>query len=105
VGSIRGLAVHKDLLYMSFYNDYSMVDKDSEASPANILATDGERVWEVLQDGFGNKHNVGIFTIESFNGWLYAGTHNPLQGAQVWKLEGPDPAAPPVQIVSGGGPR
>ena len=105
VGSIRGLAVHKDLLYMSFYNDYSMVDKDSEASPANILATDGERVWEVLQGGFGNKHNVGIFTIESFNGWLYAGTHNPLQGAQVWKLEGPDPAAPPVQIVSGGGPR
>ena len=25
----------------------------------------------MLRDGFGNKHNVGIFT-ESFNGWLYA---------------------------------
>lgn len=105
VGSIRGMTVHKGLLYMSFYNDYSMVDKNKEDGVGMILATDGARVWTVLQDGFGNKHNVGIFTIESFNGWLYAGTHNPLQGAQVWKLEGPDPTAPPVKIVDGGGPR
>lgn len=103
-GSIRGLAVHNGLLYMSFYNDYSIVDRES-SSDAMILATDGETVWTVLDDGFGNKRNVGIFTIESFNGWLYAGTHNPLQGAQVWKLEGPDPEAPPVKVVSGGGPR
>lgn len=105
VGSIRGMTVHNGLLYMSFYNDYSMVDKDAEGGVGMILATDGARVWTVLQDGFGNKRNVGIFTIESFNGWLYAGTHNPLQGAQVWKLEGPDPDAPPVKIVDGGGPR
>jgi len=105
VGSIRGMTVHKGLLYMSFYNDYRMVDKDSVSAMGMILATDGDRVWTVQLDGFGNKHNVGIFTIESFNGYLYAGTHNPLQGGEVWKLEGPDPTVPPVKIVSGGGPR
>ncbi len=114
VGSIRGLAEHKGLLYMSFYNDYAMVDKSEggdgaakadEKGSAVILATDGATVWTVMDNGFGNPRNVGIFTLESFNGWLYAGTHNPLQGAEVWKLEGPDPAAPPVKIVSGGGPR
>lgn len=112
-GSIRGLTVHKGLLYMSFYNDYAMVDKsaDGDSLPkadegsAVILATDGDRVWTVMNDGFGNRRNVGIFTLESFNGWLYAGTHNPLQGAEVWKLEGPDPAAPPVRIIKRGGPR
>ena len=116
VGSIRGMTIHKGLLYMSFYNDYAMVDKaagesnaakapEDESSSVIILATDGARVWTVLDNGFGNPYNVGIFTLQSFNGWLYAGTHNPRQGAQVWKLEGPDPAAAPVQVVDGGGPR
>ncbi len=112
-GSIRGMAVHRGLLYMSFYNDYAMVSKAAAEDSAGkakegsavILATDGRDVWTVMNDGFGNSNNVGIFTLESFNGWLYAGTHNPLQGAQVWKLAGPDPAAPPVRVMEGGGPR
>lgn len=115
-GSIRGMAVHKGLLYMSFYNDYAMVSKNAlagepSAEPkaddksAIILATDGEDVWTVMDDGFGNESNVGIFTLESFNGWLYAGTHNPLQGAEVWKLEGPDPGAPAKRVMRHGGPR
>jgi hypothetical protein len=113
VGSIRGMAVHNGLLYMSYYNDYAMVDKvagegitkKGDAPSAIILATDGASVWTVMDNGFGNKNNVGIFTVESFNGWLYAGTHNPLQGAEVWKLEGPDPAAAPVKVIEHGGPR
>lgn len=112
-GSIRGMAVHHDLLYMAFYNDYAMVDKaamaegnaKAEEGEAIILATDGNDVWTVIDDGFGNSNNVGIFTIESFNGWLYAGTHNPKQGAEVWKLAGPEPSAAPVRIIKGGGPR
>jgi hypothetical protein len=105
VGSLRGMTEHKGLLYMSFYNDYALVEGKEYSTSAVILATDGDRVWTVLDDGFGNEKNVGIFTVQSFNGWLYAGTHNPAQGAEVWKLEGPDPDAPPVKIVSGGGPR
>ena len=113
VGSIRGMAIHNGLLYLSYYNDYAMVDKAAgegtgakpDAPSAVILATDGATVWTVMDTGFGNKNNVGIFTLESFNGWLYAGTHNPLQGAEVWKLEGPDPAAPPVKVIDHGGPR
>ncbi len=113
VGSIRGMTIHNGLLYMSYYNDYAMVDKAAgegtakkgDTPSAIILATDGATVWTVMDNGFGNRSNVGIFTLESFNGWLYAGTHNPLQGAEVWKLEGPDPAAPPVKVIDHGGPR
>lgn len=114
-GSIRGMTLHKGLLYMSFYNDYAMVDKaagegsaakaEADAPSAVIMATDGETVWTVMDNGFGNKYNVGIFILQSFNGWLYAGTHNPRQGAEVWKLEGPDPAAAPVKVIDNGGPR
>ncbi len=115
VGSIRGMTVHNGLLYMSYYNDYAMVDKAAgegsaakaaDAPSAIILATDGATVWTVMDNGFGNKNNVGIFTLESFNGWLYAGTHNPLQGAEVWKLEGPEGSDPaPVRVIEHGGPR
>jgi hypothetical protein len=98
---------------MSYYNDYAMVDKAAgeslpqaeDAPSAVILATDGARVWAVMNNGFGNKNNVGIFTLESFNGWLYAGTHNPLQGAEVWKLEGPGGNTTPVNVIEHGGPR
>jgi len=102
-GSIRGLAVHNGLLYMSFYNDYGLFEFTGEPR-AVILATDGAEVWTVSDDGFGNPFNIGIFTIASFNGWLYAGVHNQAQGAEVWKLEGPDPDVPPVKILGGGGP-
>ncbi len=103
-GSIRGMTIHNGLLYLSFYNDYEMVSK-ADAAESLIFATDGTEVWDVLDNAFGNKRNVGIFTIESFNNWLYVGTHNPLQGAELWKMEGPDPTAAPVQIMKHGGPR
>lgn len=105
-GSIRSMAVHRGLLYLAFFNDYAMLGgmglkADQQAV---ILATDGEDVWTVSDDGFGNGNNVGIFTIESFNGWLYAGTQNPAQGCEVWKLEGPDGGGP-VRVVERGGPQ
>jgi len=103
-GSIRGMAIHNGLLYMAFYNDYALLSGDGEPG-ALILATDGADVWTVSDDGFGNRFNVGIFTIASFNGWLYAGTHNQLQGCEVWKLEGPDLEQAPERIIAHGGPR
>jgi hypothetical protein len=108
-GSIRGMTVHHGLLYMAFYNDYAMLgDKASggeKASEPLILATDGQDVWTASSDGFGNPNNVGIFTVQSFNGWLYAGTHNPTDGCEVWKLAGPDANAAPVKVFDHGGGR
>ncbi len=103
-GSIRSMTIHRGLLYMNYLNDYGILADDG--GPKNvILVTDGNEVSVVSDDGFGNKNNQGIFTIESYNGYIYAGTHNPLQGAEVWKLEGPDPNEPPKRVIAHGGPR
>ncbi len=103
-GSIRTMAVHNDLLSLGFFNDYSILSED-DGSRCLILATDGEDVWTVSDDGFGVRLNSGVFTIASFNGWLWAGVNNMLQGAQVWKLEGPGENDAPVCVVKNGGPR
>lgn len=103
-GSIRGMAVHNGLLYMAFYNDYALFD-DPDLADCLVLATDGQDVWTVIDDGFGDPHNSGVFTLESFNGWLYVGLQNLVQGGEVWKMAGPDPEAPPQCIVDRGGPR
>ncbi len=103
-GSIRSMVIHKGLLYMNYLNDYGLLEDDG--GPKNVIfATDGQDVEIVSDDGFGNKNNKGIFAIRSFNGYLYAGTHNPLQGAEVWKLDGPDPNEPPKRVIAHGGPR
>ena len=105
-GSFRGLTVHNGLLYMAYLNDYALLGSDG-GPEAVILATDGSLAnTQVINDtGFGNPNNTGIFTLGSFNGWLYAGTHNQREGCEVWKLEGPNRTASPVKIFTKGGPR
>lgn len=97
-GSIRCLTVHNDLLYIGITHEYL----DPQV-PGEIYATDGQDVWSVMTDGFGTVNNDGIFAMESFNGWLYAGTINRNQGYEVWKLEGPDGQSDPVRIIANGG--
>ena len=99
-GSIRYLEQHEGLLYLAFANE-------APTSPdrvGKIFVTDGDQVSPVITDGFGNPENVGMMCLASFNGWLYAGTKNEQAGYEIWKLEGPDGAAGPVQVVAGGGP-
>jgi len=99
-GSIRGMATHNGLLYIAISNDLVM-----ERTPGQIWATDGDAIWPVMQDGFGNDANHAIMALMSYNGWLYAGTANAETGYEVWRLEGPGKnGAEPVLVVNHGGP-
>jgi hypothetical protein len=98
-GSIRALTEHDGRLYFGMSHE-----SVRPQLPAEVYATDGATVWAVCSDGFGNSENKGVFALASFNGWLYAGTINPGQGFEVWKLEGPAEHAERVQVVAGGGP-
>jgi hypothetical protein len=98
-GSIRALAANGDLLYVGVSRDAS-----TPPLPAEIYATDGDAVWPVVDDGFGSPDNVGVYSLASFNGWLYAGTANAAQGCEVWKLEGDGEESQAVRVVAAGGP-
>jgi len=96
-GGIRGMVVHNGLLYFAIIHEES-----DDSSQSKLYATDGETFRLVNDDGFGNPRNKSIFSLGSFNGWLYAGTYNPRQGYEVWKLEGPDGQTDPIRVVAGG---
>ena len=99
-GSIRWLAVHNGLLYISIANE-SVIDY----TPGQVWATDGATVWPVIEDGFGNPDNRSVMSLVSYNGWLYAGTTNIATGYEIWKLEGPGKnGTTPVKVVGEGGP-
>ncbi len=98
-GSIRALQEHDGLLYIAVTHEFSV-----PPTPGELFASDGQAVWPITTDGFGDPNNTGIFSLASYNGWLYAGTINYMEGYEVWKLDGPteaDAAARPV-IVNGG---
>ena len=97
-GSIRSFIVHNDLLYFAVSHDVASVSQ-----PGEIYATDGADVWLIVDDGFGESTNAGIYALASFNGWLYAGTANSTDGFEVWKLEGPEGPTEAVKVVDGGG--
>ncbi|MGQ0697439.1 MAG: hypothetical protein ACT4PZ_04270 [Panacagrimonas sp.] len=63
-------------------------------SEAVIYATDNlnEGRWQPTNDvGFGNKSNLTVFEMETYDGHLYAGTVNPYTGGELWKTRGGDP--------------
>ena len=98
-GSIRSLTIHDGLLYFAVSHESGV-----ERFPGEIYATDGATFRAVVTDGFGNPHNWGIFSLASYNGYLYAGTFNREDGYELWKLEGPDAGAAPVLVIEHGGP-
>jgi len=100
-GSIRWMEEHQGLLYLSLATDIPGTDL---VRIGRIWATDGDTVWPVIEDGFGNPDNIEVECLTSYNGWLYAGTLNQSTGYEVWKLAGPNGDEPPVQIVANGGP-
>ncbi len=99
VGSIRYMAEHKGILYLALANEAPKGEQIGK-----IYATDGEQIWAVVEDGFGNPENKGVMCLASFNGWLYAGTMNTTEGYEVWKLSGPNGNETPIQVVRAGGP-
>lgn len=98
-GSVRMMAEHDGILYLALANEVPVGEQIGK-----IWATDGATFWPVVEDGFGNADNLGVMSIASFNGWLYAGTMNKVAGYEIWKLLGPDGQQGRVQIVGGGGP-
>lgn len=100
-GSIRYFAEHQGRMYLAIAFDTF----EEDPPPGEIWVSDDGLSFEpLLQDGFGNPNNRGIEFVVSYNGWLYAGTKNDVEGFEVWKLEGPDKGAAPQRIVSAGGP-
>ncbi len=94
-GSVRGLTVHDGVLYFGL--SYESVESPSVGQ---IFSTDGESVSPIVTDGFGSTHNAGIYSLASFDGWLYAGTINLDRGFELWRLEGPDGTVPPQRIIA-----
>lgn len=99
-GSIRWMTEHNGLLYLAIANDIT-AEGEVLTSPGQILATDGDTVWPIMEDGFGNPHNGAIMSMISYDGWLWAGTGNMETGFEIWKLEGPGGQGP-VQVVANG---
>jgi len=96
--SLRGMAVHNDLLYFAV-----TYEGPGDSPQGELYVTDGETFRLVDDDGFGNPFNRSLFSLASFNGWLYAGTYNVRQGYEVWKLEGPDGQTDPIRVIAAGG--
>lgn len=98
VGSVRWMEPHNGLLYFAM-----AVDVPGMTKVGRVWATDGDAVWPVVEDGFGNPDNTDVDCLTSFNGWLYAGTTNVATGYEVWKFAGPSGEGP-VPVVTNGGP-
>ena len=80
-GEVFRFAIFNDALYASTlsYAD----DRGAEIWHSNTgIAGDWTRV---VTNGFGDANNVGILSIELFNGYLYAGTYNGTTGGEVWR--------------------
>lgn len=84
-------------------------DSFGEAPPPGEIwvSDDGLNFRPIMQDGFGDPNNRGVQAVISYNGWIYAGTKNDVDGFDVWKLR-PRTGNPEeydyVRVVSGGGP-
>jgi len=97
-GSIRAMAVHNRVLYFGVLPGGEIGD----GSPSQVWAHDGTESWQIIDDGFGDPANAGVWTMASFNDHLYVSVANILRGFEVWKMEGND-RNPPQRVIEGGG--
>ena len=52
---------------------------------AQNIASSTSGTWvQANTDGFGDLNNESVFSLEVYSGSLYAGTYNPVTGAQIW---------------------
>lgn len=79
--------------YLLEYEDYLYASTVNEATGTEIWrTTDGTRWGSVMTGGFGDAHNVSIWSGAIFNGQLFFGTLNnagwllPAEGTQIWKF-------------------
>lgn len=83
--------VFQNLLYVSVKNSHTGIELWRSA--------DG-MVWEQANpDGFGDVDNTGSNgsnAVAEFQGDLYVGTSNLVQGGELWRLQGQPPSPPPT---------
>ncbi len=92
VPSIRTLCEFKSRLYttpVGKNHDRGAVDDIRTDFPIVLESDDPFRgQWRsVSEPGFGDADNLSIDEMVSFNGCLYAGTHNAKRGYQIWKTQ------------------
>lgn len=82
--STRSMVVHGEKLYMSVLNELS-----EEEGAMVYVSTDPEyRGWELVTGAGDPERNPssGVVAMESFNGYIYAGTGGP-EGFELWRTE------------------
>jgi hypothetical protein len=86
VSSFRFLTAFRGRLYTSPIGSTSHVVNQSKYPIVFESADPASGVWRpVSLAGFGDRNNTVIFNMAAFNGHLYAGTFNHVDGFQLWK--------------------
>jgi hypothetical protein len=68
------------------YSDVGSYKGNLGAGAGAIYSTANGTSWtQSSTDGFGNSNNTDISALTSFNGYLYAGTFNATNGAEIWR--------------------
>ncbi|MGD9101423.1 MAG: hypothetical protein PVF45_13160, partial [Anaerolineae bacterium] len=71
---------------MTVYSDHLYIGTQNE-SGGEIWRYDGA-TWEpVTTDGFGSPNNDSVWSLQAFDGYLYAGLQNPAEGSEVWRSQ------------------
>lgn len=65
--------------------DGTQPDNEGIRSEGSVYRYDGTD-WEVVtENGFGNDHNDGFRCMYEYNGYIYTGSLNELDGAELWR--------------------
>ena len=103
-GSIRWL----DQLDGRIYAAVAFDSFGTRPPPGEVwVSDDGVDFRPIMQDGFGVPNNRGVQAVIEYQGWIYAGTMNDVDGFEIWKLRPQTPKSDEyefVRVVSGGGP-
>ena len=90
-----GDAGNMGLVSLAVFDDALYVGTTNNAGTQLWRSVDGA-TWQpvvgqaaAVPAGFGNVHNRAINSLGVFHDALYAGTHNPTEGAELWRFETP----------------
>ncbi|HOF38893.1 MAG TPA: hypothetical protein PLD73_02390 [Candidatus Hydrogenedentes bacterium] len=103
-GSIRWIEQFEGRIYLAIaYDSFGIAPPPGEI----WVSDDGLDFRPIMRNGFGDPNNRGVQALIAYNGWLYAGTKNDIDGFDIWKLRPVTPGSEEyeyVRVVSGGGP-
>ncbi len=103
-GSIRWIEQLDGRIYLAIaYDSFGEVPPPGEI----WVSDDGVNFRPIMLDGFGDPNNRGVQALIAYQGWIYAGTKNDVDGFDIWKLRPQSPGSDEyeyVRVVSGGGP-